>query len=70
LKRRAEAELRTHGSITHMKQTSGMYTEMEWIKSDSTPDQDKGGSASELGRQCAITLFAVAARLGSERQNL
>ena len=23
-----------------------MYTEMEWIKSDSTPDQDKGGSAS------------------------
>src|SRR5438046_7674777 len=29
-----------------MKQTSGMYTEMEWIKSDSTQDQDKGGSAS------------------------
>src|SRR5437867_5009778 len=35
LKRRAEAELRTHGSVTQMKQTSGMYTEMEWIKSDS-----------------------------------
>src|SRR5438046_2240808 len=45
-KRRAEAELRTHPSVREMKQTSGMYTEMEWIKSDSTPDQDKGGSAS------------------------
>src|SRR5438067_3707585 len=46
LKRRAEAELRTHRSVREMKQTSGMYTEMEWIKSDSTPDQNKGGSAS------------------------
>src|SRR6266567_4050014 len=35
LKRRAEAELRTHPSVTRMKQTSGTYTEMEWIKSDS-----------------------------------
>src|SRR5216117_1896458 len=34
LKRRAEAELRTHPSVRQMKQTSGMYTEMEWIKSD------------------------------------
>ena len=34
LKRRAEAELRTHRSVRQMKQTSGMYTEMEWIKSD------------------------------------
>src|SRR5437667_5443738 len=46
LKRRAEADLRTHPSVREMKQDSGMYTEMEWIKSDSTPDQDKGGSAS------------------------
>src|SRR5438046_2115510 len=46
LKRRAEAELRTHPSVREIKQTSGMYTEMEWIKSDSTPDQNKGGSAS------------------------
>ena len=41
LKRRAEAELRTHPSVKQMKQTSGMYTEMEWIKSDSA-DQDTG----------------------------
>src|SRR5438093_405990 len=46
LKRRAEADLRTHPSVREMKQTSGMYTEMEWIKSDSTPDQDTGGLAS------------------------
>src|SRR5947209_8459842 len=35
LKRRAEAELRTHRSVTRMKQTSGTYSEVEWIKSDS-----------------------------------
>src|SRR6266581_2090644 len=35
LKRRAEADLRTHPSVRAMKQTSGMYTEMEWIRSDS-----------------------------------
>src|SRR4029453_19246770 len=35
LKRRAEAELRTHPGVRQMKQTSGMYTEMEWIKSGS-----------------------------------
>jgi N-acetylneuraminic acid mutarotase len=34
LKRRAEAELRTHRSVREMKQTSGLYTEMEWIKSE------------------------------------
>src|SRR5256886_9657255 len=34
LKRRAEAELRTHRSLKDMKETSGMYTEMEWIKSE------------------------------------
>src|SRR5438034_5375115 len=42
LKRRVEAELKTHPSVRDMKQTSGMYTEMEWIKSDPAKD----GSAS------------------------
>src|SRR5438045_972759 len=36
VKRRAEADLRTHRSVTQMTQTSGMYTEMEWIKGDAT----------------------------------
>ncbi len=35
LKRRAEAELQNHRSLNQMKQTSGTYTEMEWIKGDS-----------------------------------
>src|SRR5438874_11996407 len=41
LKRRVQAELKVHGNVRRMKQTSGMYTEMEWLKSDST----KGDSA-------------------------
>ena len=44
LKRRAEAELRTHPSVKQMKQTSGMYTEMEWIKSE---DAETGPVAAE-----------------------
>jgi len=47
LKRRAEAELRAHGSVRQMKQTSGMYTETEWVKSDST----KEDSASVVFRR-------------------
>src|SRR6266487_6837712 len=34
LKQRAEAELRTHRSVREMKQSSGMYSEMEWVKSE------------------------------------
>ena len=45
LKRRAEAELRTHHSVKQMKQTSGMYTEMELVRSDSDHDKQTGGSA-------------------------
>src|SRR5205807_2157679 len=44
LKQRAEAELRTHPSVKQMKQTSGMYTEMKWIKSDSTREEDDRGA--------------------------
>src|SRR5437762_3890682 len=37
LKRRADAELAAHGSVKQMKQTSGTYTEIEWVKSDDKP---------------------------------
>ena len=47
LKRRAEAELRTHTTVTQMKQTSGMYTEMEWIKTDSANDGFRSGRRKE-----------------------
>ena len=45
LKRRAEAELRTHTTVTQMKQTSGMYTEMEWMKTDSANDDSAPADA-------------------------
>src|SRR5881392_1975361 len=37
LKRRADAELAAHGSVKQMKQISGTYTEIEWVKSDDKP---------------------------------
>src|SRR6266513_437099 len=49
LKRRAEAELRTHPSVREMKQTSGMYTEMEWIKSDSANDGSAPAGEKSVG---------------------
>src|SRR5207249_122852 len=48
LKRRAEAELRTHPSVRAMKQTSGMYTEMEWIKGESAPADTKSVEAVKM----------------------
>ena len=36
LKRRAEADLREHHTIKQMKQTSGKYSEIELVKSDSS----------------------------------
>src|SRR5207248_7378806 len=49
LKRRAEAELRTHGSVTQMKQTSGTYTEMEWVKSDPADTDSAPADAENIG---------------------
>src|SRR5206468_4144616 len=48
LKRRAEAELRVHGSVKQMKQTSGTYTEMEWIKSDSAKEDSGPADAKNI----------------------
>jgi hypothetical protein len=44
LKQRAEAELRTHPRVRQMKRTSGRYTEMEWIKSDTAQEEDDRGA--------------------------
>src|SRR5881396_1104449 len=55
LKRRAEAELRTHRSVRAMKQTSGMYTETEWIKSE-----DADLAPSDASGVVATPLFATA----------
>jgi len=42
LKRRAEAELREYQSVPQMKRTSGLYNEMEWIKSDDAGPVEAG----------------------------
>src|SRR6266446_2483269 len=51
LKRRAEAELRAHRSVKQMKQTSGTYSEMEWVRSenlDLAPSDAPGVVATSL----------------------
>ena len=48
LKRRAEAELQAHRSVTQMKQTSGAYTEMEWIKSGGAKDGSAPAKAKRV----------------------
>src|ERR1700681_2551409 len=40
LKQRVEAELQAHHAVEQMKQTSGKYSEIELVKSDSTQGED------------------------------
>src|SRR6266542_4405194 len=47
LRRRAVAELRTHQSVSQMKKTSGMYTEIEWIKSDAADTDSAPADAKD-----------------------
>jgi hypothetical protein len=44
LKRRAEAELRTHRTVKQMKQTSGKYSEIELVRSDSGEEEANHGA--------------------------
>jgi N-acetylneuraminic acid mutarotase len=46
LKQRAGAELKTHRSVKQMKQTSGMYSEVKLVRTDTSQAKDTGGSAS------------------------
>ena len=73
LKRRAEAELRTHTTVTQMKQTSGIYTEMEWIKTDSAnggsaPADAKSAQALKMnGSEWQDSVAKLAAQFGSTK---
>jgi N-acetylneuraminic acid mutarotase len=49
LRQRAEADLRAHHNAEQMKQTSGRYSEIELIRSDSA--QDKANRANEHSRK-------------------
>jgi len=60
LRQRAEAELQTHHSVREMKQLSGNYREIEWVRSDSEeivgqasrlPNEQLAGEAPGLRRQ-------------------
>jgi len=48
LKRHAEADLRAHRSVRQMKQTSGKYSEIELVRSDSAPDEENHGTEPGL----------------------
>ena len=49
LKRRAETELQAHPSVEQMKQTSGAYSEIEFVKSDSGDNENsEPGAALKL----------------------
>src|SRR5207245_4916066 len=48
LKRRAEAELRAHRSVRQMKQTSGKYSEIELVRSDSAQEEENRGIEPSL----------------------
>ena len=43
LKKRAEADLREHRTVRQMKQTSGKYSEIELVRSDSAQEKDDRG---------------------------
>src|SRR5437879_6363445 len=46
LKQRAEVDLRAHHSVNQMKQSSGHYNEVEWVRTPTTRDSDGLGSVS------------------------
>ena len=51
LKRRAETELAAHPSVEQMKQVSGTYSEVEWIKTDTAEADSAPSDARTLERQ-------------------
>ena len=73
LKRRAEAELQSHTTVTQMKQTSGIYTEIEWIKTDSAngdsaPVDAKSAQALKMnGSEWQESVAKLAAQFGSTK---
>src|SRR6202047_15982 len=48
LRQRAEADLRAHRSVRQMKQTSGKYSEIELVRSDSGQDEENSGGEPGL----------------------
>ena len=74
MKRRAEAELRTHTTVTQIKQTSGLDSEIEWIKTDlandgSAPADAKSAQALKMnGSEWQDSIAKLAAQFGSTKR--
>jgi N-acetylneuraminic acid mutarotase len=70
LRQRAEADLRAHPTVEQMKQTSGKYSEIELVKSDSAQDKDNRGAEHALklnSREWDETVQKLAAMFGSTK---
>src|SRR5205807_5593929 len=48
LRQSAEADLRAHHTVRQMKQTSGKYSEIELVRSDSAQDEEKRSAETGL----------------------
>jgi hypothetical protein len=46
LKRRAAAELKSHSTVGQMRDTSGKYFELEFVKSEGTKETNRGDECS------------------------
>src|SRR6266542_4222919 len=67
LKQRAEADLQAHPSIEQMKQLSGKYTEIEFVKSSHAKDEYKHGAQQGMtlnAREWDQTVQALATMFG------
>src|SRR5437870_6240922 len=65
LKRRAEADLAAHASVKQMKQTSGAYSETEWMKSDEAQEKVAHASRLRAGKSAGGRLRQATARQGA-----
>jgi hypothetical protein len=76
LKRRAESELAAHHSVQQMRQTSGTYNEIEWVKSDtaeagSAPTDTKNVEAVKMnGSEWQESVEKLAGEFGNTKAAL
>ena len=72
LRRRAEADLRAHHTVRQMKQTSGKYSEIELVKSDSAQDEENRGAEPGVkmnSREWDENVQKLAAMFGSAKND-
>ena len=70
LKQRVQAELQTHPAVEEMKQTSGKYTEIELVRSETNRGQERKGKENQKRRALNTALTLTAANGPQEIQKL